>query len=324
MTNDDRIRNLQTFGYTQTEAAFLCLAALQSGHFMRRQYYEFTGHGKGGGDSRLAEKVTQNQHATPTAYRFNRVVYHLSSKPFYAALGEEDNRNRRTCQPYTIRHKLMTLDFVLSQPQCRFLATIKERFEYFQTLACPTESLPMRAYLSNDGKSQTPSYFVDKSPIFLDPSLPAPVVSFAYINDGDFAYHDFRAYLNQYQDLFRAVPEFRLVFAGRDQKVAQKAARQFNKFLGSDDGSAHHLLIYFHDRNAFENRQTRGWDKARIDRFRDDRDRFSAPKYDVLFARWRAEGDGAVTSTGRLNGTFETALIRHNYDLFGGKYRAAS
>jgi hypothetical protein len=252
------------------------------------------------------------------------VVYHLSSKPFYAALGEEDNRNRRTCQPYTIRHKLMTLDFVISRLKCRFLATIQERVEYFQAIGCSTESLPMRAYLSNDGKSRRPSYFVDKSPIFLGPSPAAPVVSFVYINDGDFAYRDFRAYLNQYQDLFRAVPEFRLVFAARDQRVAQKAARKFNKFVGSGDGSARHLLTHFSDRNAFEKRQTKGWDKARIDRFRDDRDRFSAPKYDALFARWRAEGDEAVTSTVRLNGTFETALLKHNYDLFGGKYRAAS
>src|SRR5947208_16782948 len=102
MTHEDRIHNLQGLGYTQTEASFLCLAALNSGHLMRRQFYEFTGHGKGGGDSRLVDKLTQNQHATPTSYRFNRVVYHLSAKPLYAALGEEDNRNPRASQPYTV------------------------------------------------------------------------------------------------------------------------------------------------------------------------------------------------------------------------------
>ena len=42
-TGDERIARLEELGYTEREAAFLVLAALHSGYFLRRQYQEFLG-----------------------------------------------------------------------------------------------------------------------------------------------------------------------------------------------------------------------------------------------------------------------------------------
>jgi hypothetical protein len=53
----------------------------------------------------------------------------LFSKPFYKAIGEEDNRNRRERRVFTIKNKLMCLDFVLANRRHRFLATESEKLE---------------------------------------------------------------------------------------------------------------------------------------------------------------------------------------------------
>ena len=60
MTNEDRIRNLQSLGYTQTEANFLVVAALHSGHFVRPQFCAFAHATRGDAETRFVEKLTAN------------------------------------------------------------------------------------------------------------------------------------------------------------------------------------------------------------------------------------------------------------------------
>ena len=43
MQNEARIESLRCLSYSEREAAFLCLAALHGGYFLRRQYVEFLG-----------------------------------------------------------------------------------------------------------------------------------------------------------------------------------------------------------------------------------------------------------------------------------------
>ena len=324
MTNEDRIRNLQSLGYTQTEASFILVAALHSGHFVRRQFCTFAGATRGGAETRFIDKLTSNGHAEATTYRFNRLVYRLASRRLYEALGEGDNRNRRACQPYTVRHKLLVLDFILSRPNCRFLTTLGERLAYFGECGIGTESLPVRIYCSKDGRQQTPVYLFDRSPVFIDPSLSPPVVSFTFINDGDFAYRDLRSFLNDHRALFAALGEFKLVFAAPDRGSFGRAAKLFGKFLWTEGSSTAELLSFFRERQAFERRETQGWDKIRIDRFRDSRDHFAGSRYEALYARWSVEGDAAIAGKPTtLNGTLETVFLPDKYDLFGGQSDAA-
>ena len=131
MITPERIATLQTFGYDRDEARFLCIAALQSGYFLRRQFLSFIGGTKGWKDVALIKKLRANRHCQITVYRHNRMVYHLSAKPLYIALGEPDNRNRREHQPSTIKNKLMGLDFVLEHPAHHYLATEREKLDYF-------------------------------------------------------------------------------------------------------------------------------------------------------------------------------------------------
>jgi hypothetical protein len=324
MTNDQRIQNLQTFGYTPTEARFLIVAALHAGHFVRRHFCEFAQCTRGGAESRLIEKLAANRHVEATTYRFNRIVYRLASRRLYEALGEGDNRHRRACQVLTVRHKLMQLDFVLSRPDARFLATLDDRLGFFDSLGIARELLPVRVYPSAHGGDPKAAYFPDRNPILIDDSLSPPVASFVFLNDGDFAYRDLRFFLNSHRSVFAALPEFRLIYAATDIRFANKAGKLFGKFLWSEGYSASELLAHFRDRQAFESRDIKGWDKSRIDQYRDQRDQFTGAHFDTLFARWKMQGDGAVNrNPASLNGRLDTVLLIHKYELFGGESHAA-
>src|SRR5437660_9369780 len=96
LSDSQRVQALERFGYTETEAAFLCLAALHSGYFLRRQYARFLGTKDGGSVSQLIERALANAHVKTSTWRQNTLLYHLCARPFYEALGQGENRHRRT------------------------------------------------------------------------------------------------------------------------------------------------------------------------------------------------------------------------------------
>src|ERR1700730_15708152 len=123
MNNPERITALRSLGYTEREAAFLCLAALHGGFFLRRQYCEFIGKEIGGTAAALVEKLIAQQHAVAITALNHTKIYHLGCRPFYAAIGEIDNRNRRKHSTRAIKNRLIGLDFVLAHQDYRYLAT---------------------------------------------------------------------------------------------------------------------------------------------------------------------------------------------------------
>src|SRR6266851_3788673 len=171
MTTQDRIAALDCFGYDHDEAHFLLIAALHSGYFVRRQFLSFIKGTKGWKDVVLLNKLKANAHCEVSVFRHNRMVYHLGAKPLYDAIDEKDNRNRRERQPSTIKNKLMSLDFVLENLSNYYLATEREKLDYFlTTLKSQKQNLPTRWYTSRHGRGATAKHFVDKYPLFLAPA----------------------------------------------------------------------------------------------------------------------------------------------------------
>ena len=201
MTTAERIAALQKFEYAHEESHFLCLAALHSGYFLRRQYLHFVQGSKGWKDVVLVKKLKANNHCRVNLYRHGRMVYHLCAKPLYDALGEKDNRNRRERQPSTIKNKLMGLDFVLDHPQYQYLSTEREKLDYFLgVLKLAPELLPTRWYESARGHASTAKHFVDKYPMFLAVAgnvAPPPVVHFCYVDEGMQTTDGFATYLDR-------------------------------------------------------------------------------------------------------------------------------
>src|SRR5262245_60620253 len=103
----------------------------------------------GSKDVALLDRLKSIGHCSVLALRQGRMVYHLSAKPLYDALGEKDNRNRREHQPTTIKNRIMALDFVLEHPANRYLETERERLDYFtRERKIAPENLPTRWYES--------------------------------------------------------------------------------------------------------------------------------------------------------------------------------
>src|SRR5690242_2941666 len=113
LTPKERTQALERMGYSPRESDFVCRAALHGGYFLRRQYCTFLRQSAGGTAAALIDELLAKGHARGTTFAGNVHIYHLCSRPLYAALGQEDNRNRRLGQPSTIKRKLMALDFVL-------------------------------------------------------------------------------------------------------------------------------------------------------------------------------------------------------------------
>ena len=217
MRNDERKVAIQRFGYTEREAAFLCLAALHGGYFLRRQYNAFLECHRGGNADRLIEKGVLQGHIRVHESANRTQIYHVGAKSFFKAIGEEDNRNRRWRQPYPVKVKLMGLDFVLAHRQHHYLATEAEKLDYFAgRLGLNRSYLPQRIYRSRHGRNITTRYFVDKFPLFLSgaSSAPSPVVGFCYVDGSIGKPSGFDTYLLQYKDLFSRLDRFGIIYIG--------------------------------------------------------------------------------------------------------------
>ena len=131
-------------------------------------------------------------------------VFHLYARPLYAAIGEEDNRNRRPAEWDAVLRKLMTVDFVLAHPTARFWATEAEKVALLRERLIPEAVWPHRRYASRRlGGLTTIRYFVDKMPWYQvgdDARL-----WIAYV-DTERTLQGFETFLDQYRALLASLP----------------------------------------------------------------------------------------------------------------------
>ena len=335
LTNDSRLEGLRRFGYSEREAAFLSLAGLHSGYFLRRQYVRFLGKSVGGTAAALIEKALANEHLKVCTYVGNVHLYHLASRPFYSALGQADNRNRRDRQPLTIKSKLMALDFVLEHSAHRYLATEREKVEYFTGLHVDQEALPAKLYVSQKSADRTARYFVDKYPIYIAAASNGVdcEVAFTYIDPGATTVSGFETYLDQYRPLFGALPLFRVVYVATRPFLFEAAERLFHRFTAQKTNSPTalggtvpvHLRTYFETRFLYETGDLTSFDRAKLIQLRDQRLQRSDAETEGLYLRWRCSRQHAANAVSQwesaaatpLRGTFSVSLLEHNYDVFG-------
>jgi hypothetical protein len=336
LTNQERIQALERLGYAEREAGFLCLAGLHGGYFLRRQYSQFLDKSVGGTAAALIEKVLAKGHAKGTIYATNTHIYHLCARPFYAALGQEDNRNRRLREPTTIKNKLMVLDFILAHPEHEYLATEQEKIDYFTgTLQLDRLLLPTKRYASQG--QVTERYFVEKFPIFLSASTEAAqpaVVSFCFVDEGMVGLSGFGTFLQQYSALLSNLREFQVIYVAATDTHFQAAKGLFERSAGplsrsqhaaSGDAFLDRLLEHFEARRLHEMQQWAAFDRAKLIRFRDERQEFSGEKFEAFYKHWNAGGAAALRAV--LNpqsrsvtpghGSFLTYRLEQNYDFFG-------
>jgi len=336
VTKAERIPSLMAFGYTAREAGFLCTAALHGGFFLRRQYGQFIGSSAGGADAALVEKLLAKGHGTALVGCHKALVYHIAARPFYNAIGQEDNRNRRMRPPVSIKNRLMGLDYVLDHPG-RYLATEQDKTSYFTgTLGVDLADLPEKPFRSPTTADSTVRFFVDKFPVFVrEPSAVPPAVSFCFIDEGAVTLSRFEAYLDQYRRLLSRLTAFEVIYVAASRALFWEAERVFQAFVTGkaparpaalESLDVARLLDHFQDRLLYETRPLDpSFDRLKLIRLRSEREQFAGAFFASLYRQWQTGGRQAVqaalaperSAARHLNGSFSTCLMRHNYDLFG-------
>jgi hypothetical protein len=324
------IQSLQHYGYSQQEAHFLALAAPQSGYFTRRQFNGFLGQERGDNAQRFVDKLLTRRHAQFERYQGNQLVYHIRAKGIYRRLGQADNRNRRDKAPFTIKRKLMALDFVLAHRDCPYFASEREKVAYFTIdREIDINLLPSRRYQAHETNQCPERFFVEKFPIFLD-SGASPVPHFLYIDEGARSIQGFHTFMRQYWPLLQGLGSFEVIYAAAGHELFADAERLFLKTTGAaarlrlfDDSET--MLAYFETRRKIESRDYRGIDSQRIVQFRAEKQTFAGDQYEELYRVWLEGGRAALSKRHGVacDARFQTYLLPEDYQIFGRLSHAA-
>ena len=296
MREAERAQALGCFGYTPRQAHFLTVVALHGGYFLRRQYVQFIAGQHGLATTRFLAKARAHGHLREQPYGRHGTVFHLCARPVYAALGQEDNRNRRRADWFPVLRKIMTLDFVLTRPMAQFWATEDDKTALLRELGVDQRLWRAKRYLSHrDASKITTRHFVDKMPWYRDAGDPR--LWFAYIN-AECTFAGFDSFLREYAGVFAAVTSG-VVFVGIgpcrprvEAWFARTHARELQQAF-----SLPAFLDYCRLRRDIDAGNWPQVSVADIQRFRELRTRFAAPSFEVLFRRWEQDGESAILAS---------------------------
>jgi hypothetical protein len=211
----DPIPVLQSAGYTEREAAFLYLAALHSGYFLRRQYLRFIERGRGALAAQFLRRASALGHIQSIACGQARFVYHLTSTEVYTAAGLGASHHRRLKSDATIKSRLMVLDFVLDHLDETLLDTHESKVAHFVgTLGRSESFLPCSRGTA----------FSEEFPILLNKD---GGISFSYVDEGALSASGFERFLDRHAPLFRSLSGFELLYLADSSRHFDRASRIF-------------------------------------------------------------------------------------------------
>lgn len=221
MISYDPIPVLQSAGYTEREAAFLYLAALHSGYFLRRQYLDFIQRARGALAAQFLRRAIALGHIRGVACGQARFIYHLTSSEIYAAAGLGTSHHRRLKSDATIKSRLMVLDFVLNHLDGTLLDTSESKIGYFTGTLGLNESILPR---SRGG------VYGEEFPILINKDG----VRFTFFDEGALSTSSFETFLSRYRALFHALPGFELLYLSDTTRNFDRAQQIFTaKFAGT-------------------------------------------------------------------------------------------
>ena len=288
MAHDDRCQAIEMLGYTPRQAQFLVLVALHGGHFLRRQYVAFTGTPHGQAAVRFLAHAMAREHLRALPYGRHGQVFHLYARPFYAAIGEEDNRNRRPGEWDAVIRKLMTLDFVLANPTARFWATEEDKVELLRERVIPVDVWPHRVYAPrHPGGRRTIRYFVDKMPWYQVGDEPR--VWIAYV-DAERTLQGFETFLGQYRALLASLSSGVMYVAPTVWHGAIQHAFT-TAFASRDRGRMDRFEAYCDMRRTVEHTKRHApLTSEQHQRFREQCAEFLTPAFDALYRKYLETG----------------------------------
>jgi hypothetical protein len=328
MTFEDRVRALEPFGFTPRQTRFLATVALHSGYCLRRQYAAFAGVQCGKNVGHFLERLVERRLAERFTLRADRgLIYHLTARGIYRAIGEEDNRNRRQASAALIARRIMVLDYVLGHPQVEWLATERDKVDLLtKHFAIPHADLPQRMFAaSTPASAATTRYFLHKLPVAVDGD--PPVVSFVHLAiDG--TGRGLQQFMADHARLFASLPQWTVVaissspaaLAACEAAFARARARP----VATSTTNVEDLRWFFTTRQVVDSGDLTRVSYADIDRYRSLRERFAAASFDTLYADWCQQGEPALAAytlsrnrPPRGLGQLVTEALKFDYSQFG-------
>jgi hypothetical protein len=281
---------LEALGYTESEARFLYIVATHSGYFVARQFLTFTGTHWGQRTATFWNKLHTKKHARTERFPKSGTVYHLFSRRLYRQIDRENIRNRRQHEIEYIHRRIGMLDFVLSNPQWKYLETEPEKVSFFRDqLKVPIHFLPSKIYNGQRTSQPTVRYFVDKSPMFLAGDASPNVVTFTYLQGREASLTEFVHHLEDYLALFRQLPAFRFLYLARVDAHFQKAKELFDSLvtipLASDVSLD--VLRYFQIRKAWDLGRYTSLTEADLIFRNQTKTRFAGQRFEHLYRGWK-------------------------------------
>jgi hypothetical protein len=328
MTSPPFIQELKAYGYSEIESCFLQLVALHSGVFLRRHFMRYAHVTSGKRVDSFMKKLKSNSHCHTYPLNKNASVFHLTSRAIYRAVGHENLRHRRSHRVDYVKTKLLSLDYILDNPDRKYLPTEEDKIHLFaKVLGIPLSDLPARAYTTPNGKAETLRYFVDKFPLFLSEiSLSVPVVHFTYVDPGPYtSIVDFLSHLRMYARLFAQMEVIRMVYIYYVSNKWKQAQDLFHCFVRSGckvDTNDLDLVKYFQIREAWESKQYEKVGATELLFLGQAKKKYLGSKYEALYGQWK-NGDrtfpAVVPETkGRVPASsFTTYKIGETYAIFG-------
>jgi hypothetical protein len=338
MTPDDPLTCLEAFGYTPRQAAFLRLVLLFGGYFVRRHVTTFFGGGDGGVTTDFVRTLVARGHATCGTYRRKTQVVHVFAKRLYAALGEPDNRNRRTVEPASIVRKLLTLDFVIAHRWERFLATTREKVAFFQSVGIPLNAWPTVRYQARRHPAPpTVRHFVDKAPIWVADDGSRVVC--AYVRTPIEGVDGLRTWLATYIPLLSRLPDASVVLVTTSEADATESAAAATALLDKTAPQTPptreewrtRVVRYFEARRRVEHGDLGRVTPGHLAELRVMSALFPDVAYEALYSAYLGWGASVLCELPPVppvrpptDITVMREVIPVHYELFGTQYRSRS
>jgi hypothetical protein len=318
----ERTQAVAALGLTERQARFLVEVMIHSGVFVERQYCRFAGIVHGQKTHDFLRKLVERGYARPiqVGSLHRGRLFHVSHKPLYAAIGQGDNRHRKSMPIGRMVERLMVLDAVLADRSFTWLGTEQDKRTHFLTHLqerVRDDDFPRITFGS--GEASTRRCFPDKLPIGIRPDSDDHV--FIYLTTRPMP-DDFRVFLQRHAALLGLLKRWAIQvlvpapMANAIPRFGQAARDELATPLRLN--MAQELEWYFHERQRHE----QALDVADEDRFRRARAAFSAPRYRVLYRAWQKHGDSVVWATTshvlrdaleRKEGRVEFVQLSHQY-----------
>ena len=220
-----REKSLEPLGWTGREAEWIALVCLHSGIFTRAQFCFYFDADRW--RAHRFVKALKEQRAVVENENFmfsggSRPCWILS-KPIYRALGIENIRHWRKARPAVVMRRLLSLDYILENPELAWLPTEADKVDCFEGLGLPRRWLPRRVYYGAVGRQRR--YFSLHLPVAVD----AETATFVYVDPGNETDTELRSWGQAHERLWDAVREkgvqVRVIAIATEQETIERAGR---------------------------------------------------------------------------------------------------